>query len=563
MQLHRDLVHRGVAGLGAWAAIAWQDRIVDGAVAQAGELSVVAERIRHLTLGLEAARSQWRRRVPDEPQAAIPVLAPILRRLPTSAGSTALEELAGRGSWLTPALLSSAARRMLRPRGPVARGARGGAIPVSRLVGAAATRCPPPSKPPPGQDEMIERAADPVAGREVASIFAESASSAVAEAFAAIDESRRRHVAAAPTDEGVGLGGAPGATDADLAGLVINGFGGGTHDGVPGATGTHDAVPDPDRERLAPAVASSSTAIVDAVAASLRGDECRAFEREVWQRVVATAVAGIDPCVARPVVVDRVLGGVTGLREPELAAPDVAPELDIPLWSFLRDETPDWLLPGAGTLPVDSVLAMASNQEFVDAFLIGANQQALAELRRRNMAVTAGWTPLRRFWQRISEDGSRRETDIEPVLDLATGPPRRPLWPEASELGDSSHQRGTSGPLFVIVLHTELFRRYPATQVYLVSNIAGTDFSGEPPPVGDPGSHVAPILSGAVHPELVFFGFPRPPSAAADHWLVLEEPPPGFRFRAPTAAEQALTSGADYAAATLEPPIRAFFGGFA
>ena len=52
--------------------------------------------------------------------------------------------------------------------------------------------------------------------------------------------------------------------------------------------------------------------------------------------------------MARPVVVDRVLGSITGLRPPLLAEPEVAPELDIPLWKFLSDRSPDWLLPGVG-----------------------------------------------------------------------------------------------------------------------------------------------------------------------------------------------------------------------
>ena len=66
-QLRADPRHRGAAGMGAWAAIAWQDRISDGAARQAGAVAAAAQRIRHLTLGLSAAGSLWHRRVPIEP----------------------------------------------------------------------------------------------------------------------------------------------------------------------------------------------------------------------------------------------------------------------------------------------------------------------------------------------------------------------------------------------------------------------------------------------------------------------------------------------------------------
>ena len=71
---------------------------------------------------------------------------------------------------------------------------------------------------------------------------------------------------------------------------------------------------------------------------------------------------------------------------------------------------------------------------------------------------------------------------------------------------------------------------------------------------------VWPNFSGALDPELVYFGFPLPPEGASNHWLVLEEPPPGYRFKKPTNIEQAMTNAAGYAKATLHQPVRAFFG---
>ena len=208
--------------------------------------------------------------------------------------------------------------------------------------------------------------------------------------------------------------------------------------------------------------------------------DCRPLDLGAFASSVA---AGVDPTVARPVVVDRVLAGLEGLREPVLAAPDVAPELDIPLWGFLSDNAPDWLLPGGGDIPPDRVLAVQTNPAFVEAVLIGANEQTLGELRWRNLPITSRWTPLRRFWQRINIDRGEVATDIRSVIALDTD---LPLWPDNTELGDVSHLSDpTHGASLVVVLHTELFRRYPSTIVYLTPNPDGADVWGDVPNVDD------------------------------------------------------------------------------
>ena len=106
---------RGAAGLGAWAAIAWQDAIARAAAAKAGDLAIARDRVGALALGVEASRSLWRRRVPTDPVAQLAVLAPVLGRFPVAGGGTVLDAIAGRTPLLARALFSSATRRALRP----------------------------------------------------------------------------------------------------------------------------------------------------------------------------------------------------------------------------------------------------------------------------------------------------------------------------------------------------------------------------------------------------------------------------------------------------------------
>jgi hypothetical protein len=39
-----------------------------------------------------------------------------------------------------------------------------------------------------------------------------------------------------------------------------------------------------------------------------------------------------------------------------------------------------------------------------------------------------------------------------------------------------------------------------------------------------------PTFTGTIGDDITFFGFDLPPSALATHWVVLEEPPAGYRF---------------------------------
>ena len=496
-QLRADPRQRGAAGLGAWTAIAWQDRISDGAAAQAGAVAAAAQRVRQLVIGLRAAGSLWLRRVPDDPIARLATLSPLLGRMPVDGGGSALQAMTGRTPALVPALLSSAARRMLRRRGALDRSAAPGATSLAALL-EAANRCPDPQKLPDPEDRLLKLLANPDQRQQLAARVRERA----AEVLMQIDD---EHTASVLIRSLEAEGGAEAVVD-----ILIE---------------------DPPVQDCAP---------LDLVA------------------FASSVAAGVDPTVARPVIVDRVLGGLTGLREPVLAEPDVAPELDIPLWRFLADNAPDWLLPGGGDVPPDRVLAVQSNPAFVEAVLIGANEQTLGELRWRNLPITSRWTPLRRFWQRINVGAGEVATDIRSVIALDTD---LPLWPDNTELGDVSHLSDpTHGASLVVVLHTELFRRYPSTLVYLTPNRDGAAVWGAVPNVDDPAvEREYPSFSGTLTPDLVFFGFGVPPSAGRDHWLVLEEPPPGYRFRHPAAGD-ASADGAVFAKATFAPPVRVFLG---
>lgn len=530
-QLRGDPRFRGAAGLGAWNAIAWQDKIADAATAKLAGMSTADDRIRHVALGVEASRSIWRRRVPTlptdpgaDPAASaaaagelLAVLGPVLGRLPTTAGETVLDAVTGRTPDLTRALFSSAARRALRP-GPArnARASQPGA--GSSGLGAAfqaANQCP--TRP---QDP-----ADIRRGDVPPSVIEEVTRTAIEQAAGGDD------VLAAKMLNRLLQNGSPSPGDLAAALRAL----------TPGADGKPDPqaiaaflnyaqYPDPTT------VVSGWSGWLDQTADQ---QPCAPIDLVGLATVVAAAV---DPTVVRPPAVQRVLAtlpGITGIGPVE-----IEPELDLPLWSFLSDAAPDWMLPGAGDLIEGDVVALGTNPEFVEALLVGANGQTTGELRWRNIAMTSRWSPLRKFWQRSSG-----ALDISPIK----------TWPAGDALGSTGLADRGHGAEAVVAFKTPLFRRYPSTVVYLFA----ADAIWTPPganDVLDDSLRIEHTFTGTIGDDITFFGFPIPPQDLRSYWVVLEEPPSGYRFFAASDALVADSSAANYAHNRFAPPVRVLIG---
>lgn len=528
-ELRADPRARGAAGIGAWNAIEWQDRIADAATTKLAGLSVADDRIRHVALGVEASRSVWRRRVPtlDTGPGAGPaatlaaaaevlaVLAPVLGRLPAG-GGTVLDAVTGHTPGLSRALFSSAARRALRP-GP-ARTAR--AADGAGDLGAAfrrANRCP--ARPDDPADIPPRGDVDP--GR------VEEATKTAVEAAADGDEELADRI----LDRLLGGGRLPSIADLAAALVAL----------APGKDGRPDRAAVQaflnTQEHPAPTTQVTGwTGWVDGVAPPTPCEPINLVG-------LAGAVAGaVDPTGEQPPAVVRVLATLPGRTG--IGPVEVEPDLDLPLWSFLSASAPDWMLPGAGDLIEGDVVALATNPAFVEALLAGANLQTGGELRWRNIPLVTRWSPLRKFWQRGSG-----QLDIVPIKN----------WPQAQPLGGPALVDGGHAAEAVVAFKTPLFRRYPATVVYLYA----ADAAFTPPGAGDvlvDANRVEHVFTGTIGADITFFGFPIDPGKLADYWVVLEEPPAGYRFFAQSAALVADSSAANYAFNHFALPVRVLIG---
>lgn len=513
-QFHTDPRHRGAAGLGAWAAIAWQDRIAKAAARRAGDLAIARERIGNVALGVEVSRSLWFRHLPPDPVDKLAVLGAMLGRMPVNAQQTVSSALTGRTPGMVPAIWSSAARRALRP-GP-ARSAltRDGVVPHRALLEAAAA-CP--AKPHDPDAIWHRPRGDP----------APMLKDAVRRAFD--DQRQADDMLRMLMDSGT-------TTDLNRLAAAFEAL-------TPDADGRVDpekvigAVREPP-----PLVDEAATGQwVDTLAASR--PRCRPVDLNILGQRVADAV---DPFAARPPVVDRVLATLPGIVD--IGPVEIEPELDLPLWQFLNEAAPDWMLPGIGDLQQDRVVGLATHAAFVEGVLVGANHQALGELRWRNVPIAPRWSPLRKFWQRTGG-----QFDIHPIRN----------WPANAALGDAALTPTVLASEAVVLFKTPLFRRYPDTVVYLYQADADWSVPALNAPL-DESRKRFPTFPGRIGPDVAFFAFDVAPADLARYWVVLEEPPAGYRFYSRHDNQDRpggpVADGAAYGVATFAPPVRVMIG---
>jgi hypothetical protein len=550
-----DPRHRGVGGLGLWAAIRLQQQIADAAAAQAGALEAAAARIRNLVQGLQGAGSLWRRRLPTDPLHRLVVFGAAFDRIVTGSGTIGAR-LDAPERPLPASLFSSAGRRILRAGPARARLAATGALDPAAILEAANTCPPPPERTPDGlpHADLLDRSFDKrlrLLAEErpkpegILQQLAKTDMSMLSEPVQKLVRSLIAEI------ERAALEGRPIPYGGLLALLALLG----RREPRPTDEEVRALMKRLPREGL-----DDGASLADLAGFLLTDDRVPPCSPVDLATLASGLAEAIDPTGPAPFAVTQVLATIDGLDGPPLAPPQAAPDIDMSFWRLLRDERPDWLLPGADQLEPDGVVAVETNPVFVDAFLVGANTQTLGELRWRNIPMPSGWTPLRSFWDRI--DGEVRERDVVPIAD----------WTDASELGAAGHQTpSASSTDLVLVFRSPLFHRYPSTLVYLFPPVLD---GGEPDWDADPdfaaGGASLPIFQGALGGELTFFAFDVSPAAARELWVVLEEVPSGYRFRntahpgwspAELARFQAPDHSADLADVAFADPTRVLIRG--
>jgi hypothetical protein len=227
----------------------------------------------------------------------------------------------------------------------------------------------------------------------------------------------------------------------------------------------------------------------------------------------------------------------------------------------LATVAPDLLLAGAGQIPPNTALSLATNPAVICAFMVGLNSEVTRVLAWRGVPTDRRGTPFRWFWDVRGQAGTAPDLPA-PIAS----------WPASATL---ESQLG-GAPTLVLAIRAELLRRYPRTAVYAVRAVANAAGGHSLADETQTTNVQQPIFTASVPPDVRLFGFNIAPSDAigSPGWFfVLQEQASETRFgcQLTTSASywsltQLTTAGqvtlpananaADVASAVRLPPVR-------
>ncbi|MCT9098242.1 hypothetical protein [Haloarchaeobius sp. HME9146] len=265
----------------------------------------------------------------------------------------------------------------------------------------------------------------------------------------------------------------------------------------------------------------------------------------------------VDPDIT---VTSNVLGGIKaagGLadelsdREDPIEPVAWAPRFPDPMAEALEAISQEYLMPGVGDIPRDSIGALSTDPAFVEAFVAGLNHEFSRELLWRRFPTDRKGTYFDTFWDKTSNPFSTADDrpDVAPMHEWQNRLGKNGTGDDVATFEDDREGR------VVLVLRGELLRRFPDTTIYMVRSNPDddeeSDREGRSPKLEEVG-HVTkeayengevtgvkfPIFQGKLDPDIRFLGFDLAPSDAVGNpdeddpgwFFVFEEPMGETRF---------------------------------
>lgn len=502
-RLNLDPRFRVAAGIGTRVIQDGQEKFMDAAWEQIGNVLEAQRRIRFAQFGLQVSEIWYDRHllpvVGVSRQQTLLLMAPVHKRI-VSDGLTVHHKMGE--SFVQPAMTSAALRRMVRPRGRLIQ-----ALPFD------AARKP---------DQLIARvneaevSAAPAKATPPGVLTADQAADAVlpADAPPAVIDWLRRFPQLAGLLLAVAIAFglilflilSP-AIAAILAVAVVAGGGFlyrrvsawaealGAADSLREANQTPEAIDrlptvsdfvitEPDADFVPRRGATDSVeaerfkgALRDAfelVQASARAGAIAPKRRLDLGRLVDDGVQALAPARTIPrrlragiFVPPRILGDISPTPAETFVEPMAYPVIDLPMYEPLKELSSELFLPNINLIEQNSITLLETNQRFIESYMVGLNHEFARELLWREYPTDQRGTSFRQFWDVRSffnADNLDDETLKETLRDI---PPLH-QWSKHSKLGEHDNREAgiENEDELVLVIRGELLKRYPTAVIY-------------------------------------------------------------------------------------------------
>jgi hypothetical protein len=206
-----------------------------------------------------------------------------------------------------------------------------------------------------------------------------------------------------------------------------------------------------------------------------------------------------------------------------------SPLFEEAIYPYVCELSPEYMMPGVGDIPQNTVGLVEVNGEFLESVLIGMNHEMSREMRWREYPANLSGTWFKRFWSTAQDD----------ILSING-------WPERNDLGENLIGMLQDDAL-VLLVKGEVLRRYPNLAVYAVAATVTTTGKGPTAwrvrDVKVPEEQHFPVFSGQLANGVKFFGFddltyddvlgtatPKNTSTDGGYFFALQEQPTEPRF---------------------------------
>jgi hypothetical protein len=275
------------------------------------------------------------------------------------------------------------------------------------------------------------------------------------------------------------------------------------------------------------------------------------------ENAISKLQQAIDPAISIPRRAQFLLKIPAAIKagylrpQPTLVTVIAHPVFAEPMYRALRDISAEFLAPNLALIPNNTVSLLETNPRFIEAYMVGLNDEMGRELLWRLFPTDQRGSYFRQFWDvgdAIERDALKPAARVEEeLLDIS----RLHTWNRETPLGDSTH---ANRPLptgaepgdarLVLVVRGDLLKKYPTAVVYAQQAKWITDDQGRTVRVLDESNPAAlvktPIFKAEIDPDVRFLGFdltsrkvkgdPDPSADNPGWFFVIQERPGEPRF---------------------------------
>lgn len=234
--------------------------------------------------------------------------------------------------------------------------------------------------------------------------------------------------------------------------------------------------------------------------------------------------------------------------QPTLVTVMAHPVFAEPMYRGLRDISPEFLAPNLGLIPNNTVSLLQTNQRFIEAYMAGLNDEMGRELLWRQFPTDQRGSYFRQFWDvgdAVNRDASKPPAQVEEELLDVT---KLHTWERETALGTHANRPLPTGAetdeaRLVLVVRGDLLKKYPTAVIYAQQAKWDTEEGRQVRVLaeGNPEQFIkTPIFHADIEPDVRFLGFdltesvvkgnPDPLANNPGWFFVIQERPGEPRF---------------------------------